>query len=173
MNNTYPIGKTLTFYAQTSRFSTGEAYDAGSVPTYRVYEEETGTPILTGSMALLDDSNTTGFYSEQITLSTANGFEAGKDYCIRVTATVDSVAAASIAEKFTMELPWNDTALVTEFTGNPTTLGQALRRILEVFKNRWTVSANVGTLYGADNSTPLVTQGFSYNDTGSDRSAQS
>lgn len=56
-----------------------------------MYEDETGTPLLTGSMALLDDTNTTGFYSEQITLSAANGFEYGKSYCIRVTIVVGGV----------------------------------------------------------------------------------
>ena len=39
-------------------------------------------------MAKLDDTNTTGFYSEQITLSAANGFEVGKSYAIYMTATV-------------------------------------------------------------------------------------
>jgi hypothetical protein len=42
-------------------------------------------------MAKLDDANTTGFYSEQITLSAANGFEAGKCYTIYITAAVNSV----------------------------------------------------------------------------------
>ena len=83
----------LTFYANTHDPSTGAATDADSAPTYRVYEDETGTAILNGSMALLDSSNTAGFYSEQITLSAANGFEVGKCYAIYVSATVDSVVA--------------------------------------------------------------------------------
>lgn len=92
---TWQIDDALTFYANTTRIDTGAATDADSVPTYRVYEDETGTPILTGSMALLDSANTAGFYSEQITLSAANGFEVGKCYSIYIAATVNSVAGAA------------------------------------------------------------------------------
>lgn len=89
------IGQNWTFYAQTSRFSTGAAYDAASAPTYRVYEDENDTPILTGTMAIFDDDDTIGLYSEQIAVSTGNGFEVGKCYLIRKTATVDSIVAAA------------------------------------------------------------------------------
>lgn len=81
----------LTFTVVTHRFDTGALTDADSVPAYRVYEDETGTAILSGSMAKLDDANTTGFYSEQLTLSAANGFEAGKSYSLYVSAAVNSV----------------------------------------------------------------------------------
>lgn len=91
----WKIDDLLTFCANTHRFDTGAATDSDSVPTYRVYEDETGAAILTGSMALLDGSNTAGFYSEQITLSAANGFEKGKCYSIYITATVNSVAGAT------------------------------------------------------------------------------
>jgi len=92
----YYIDDVLTFYCNTHDPLTGGANDADSVPTYRVYEEETGTPLLTGSMAKLDDSNTDGFYSEQITLSAANGFEENKNYCIRKSATVNGVTGVSL-----------------------------------------------------------------------------
>jgi hypothetical protein len=85
------IDDTLTFTAITHRFDTGALTDADAVPAYRIYEDETGTAILTGNTAKLDDASTTGFYSEQITLSAANGFEVGKSYAIYVTATVNSV----------------------------------------------------------------------------------
>lgn len=91
----FQIDDVLTFPVQTQRFDTGAAADADSAPTYRVYEDETATPILTGTMALLDSSNTDGFYSEQITLSAANGFESGKTYTIRIAATVNAVAGAT------------------------------------------------------------------------------
>jgi hypothetical protein len=67
---------------------TGILTDAGSPPTYRIYEEETATPILTGSMAKLDDSNTTGFYAETISPTALAGFERGKSYSIYITASV-------------------------------------------------------------------------------------
>jgi len=87
------IDDTLTFTVNTHTVTTGAATDADAVPSYRVYEDETGTAILTGNTAKLDDASTTGFYSEQLTLSAANGFEVGKSYSIYVAATVNSVAA--------------------------------------------------------------------------------
>lgn len=91
----WEIDDLLTFTVETHNPSTGAETDADSVPTYRVYEDETGTAIQTGSMALLDDSNTTGFYSEQITLSAANGYEEGKSYRIRISATVGGVTGST------------------------------------------------------------------------------
>lgn len=90
----WKIDDAMTFTAQTSS-NTGAATDADAVPAYRVYEDETGTAILTGNMAKLDDTNTTGFYSEQITLSAANGFESGKSYSIYISAAVSSVTGAT------------------------------------------------------------------------------
>ncbi|MHC4354545.1 MAG: hypothetical protein ACYS0H_17715 [Planctomycetota bacterium] len=84
------LGKTLKFSIATHDPDTGVLTDAGSAPTYRVYEDETATPILTGSMAKLDDANTTGFYTEIITCSAANGFEHYKTYTVYIEATVDS-----------------------------------------------------------------------------------
>lgn len=91
----WAIDNVLTFCANTHRFDTGTATDADSVPSYRVYEDETATPLLTGSMALLDSTNTAGFYSEQITLSAANGFEKGKCYTIYISAAVNSVTGTT------------------------------------------------------------------------------
>ena len=80
----------LTFSVCTHDPDTGVLTDADGVPTYRLYEDETATPILTGSMAKLDDANTTGFYTELIACTAANGFESGKSYTIYIIATVDS-----------------------------------------------------------------------------------
>jgi hypothetical protein len=62
--------------------------DADAVPAYRIYEAETATPIATGSLAKLDDGNTTGFYAESVACTTANGYEAAKSYNIYITYTV-------------------------------------------------------------------------------------
>lgn len=98
----WKIDDLLTFYATTHDPSTGAVTDADSVPTYRVYEDETASPILTGSMALLDDANTVGFYSEQITLSAANGLEKGKSYTIRILAIVGGITG-TIEKPFQIE----------------------------------------------------------------------
>jgi len=91
----WQIDDLLTFPANTHDAGTGAATDADAVPAYRVYEDETGTAILTGNMAKLDDANTTGFYSEQLTLSAANGFEVGKSYTIYISAAVDSITGTA------------------------------------------------------------------------------
>ena len=91
-----------TFYTTTHDTTADSALtDADAVPTYRVYEDETGTAILNGSMAKLDDANTTGFYSEQIACTAANGFEDGKSYTIYISATVDSIVG-TISYGFTI-----------------------------------------------------------------------
>lgn len=84
------IGDSLTFTITTHDPETGESMDADAAPVYSVYEDETGAAILSGTMALLDAANTTGFYSEQIACTAANGFEDGKSYNVWISATVDS-----------------------------------------------------------------------------------
>jgi len=84
------IGDNLVFSVTTHDPDTGVLTDATGTPAYRVYEDETATPILTGNMAKLDDANTTGFYTELIACTAANGFESGKTYTIYIAATVDS-----------------------------------------------------------------------------------
>jgi hypothetical protein len=74
------LGDNLVFSICTHDPDTGVLTDADAVPDYRVYEDETGTAILTGSMAKLDDANTTGFYTELLACTTGNGFELGKTY---------------------------------------------------------------------------------------------
>ena len=88
--STVVIGDNLTFSVCTHDPDTGVLTDADAVPAYRVYEDETATAILTGNMALLDTANTTGFYTELIACTAANGFEDGKSYTIYITAAVDS-----------------------------------------------------------------------------------
>lgn len=82
------IGEDLTFSVTTHDPNTGVLTDADAVPPYRIYEDETAVPILTGNMAKLDDANTTGFYTEQIEFTAANGFEDGKSYTVYITAAV-------------------------------------------------------------------------------------
>lgn len=82
------IGDNLTFSVCTHDPDTGVLTDADAVPSYRIYEDETAVAILTGNMAKLDDVNTTGFYTELIACTAANGFEDGRSYTIYIEATV-------------------------------------------------------------------------------------
>jgi len=90
----WKINDYLAFTVNTHTPSTGAVTDADAVPTYRIYEDETGTAIDTGSTAKLDDAGTTGFYSEQVQLLAATGYEKGKTYTIRMSATVGGVTGA-------------------------------------------------------------------------------
>ena len=84
------LGNNLTFSITTHNPDTGALTDADSAPAYRVYEELTSPPILTGTMTLFDGANTTGFYMAQIACTEANGFEDGKSYNIYIEAPVNS-----------------------------------------------------------------------------------
>jgi len=86
------LGQNLTFSICTHDPDTGVLTDADGAPSYRIYQDEDvrGTFLISGSLAKLDDANTTGFYTELIACTTANGFEVNKSYNIYVTATVDS-----------------------------------------------------------------------------------
>jgi hypothetical protein len=85
------IGDNLVFSVITHTPATGAITDADGVPAYRIYEDETDPPILTGNMAKLDDDDTTGFYTESIAATSGNGFENGKNYNIYITAAVGGV----------------------------------------------------------------------------------
>ena len=87
----WKIDDYLTFPVNTHTPSTGAATDADAVPTYRVYEDDTGTAIENGSLGKLDAANTPGFYVLRIQLDSGTGYEAGKSYTIYVSATVGSV----------------------------------------------------------------------------------
>lgn len=169
----WEIDDLLTFVVNTHRVDTGAGSDADAVPYYRVYEDETATPLITGSMALLDGSNTVGLYSEQITLSAANGFEAGKSYNIYITATVNGVAA-TMSHNFQMEAKVQlgvqgkadvnaevvDT-LNTDTYAEPgqeappatTTLVKKLGYLYKFLRNRKTQTATLLSLYADDATT--------------------
>jgi hypothetical protein len=82
------LGDNLVFSICTHDPDTGVLTDADSAPAYRIYEDETATAILTGTLATLDTANTTGFYTELIAVTAANGFESGKNYTVYIEATV-------------------------------------------------------------------------------------
>jgi len=87
----WELGEWLTFPLNCWNLGTGAAADADSAPTYRIYEDETGTAIANGTLALLDDGNTLGFYTERIQLLGSAGFEAGKAYTIYLSFIVGAV----------------------------------------------------------------------------------
>jgi hypothetical protein len=86
-------GKDLVFTVQFYD-GTGSPCDATGIVSYSIYEDEAATAILSGTMAKL--AAQTGFYSELIAATIANGFEKFKTYTIRIAATVANVAVAQV-----------------------------------------------------------------------------
>jgi hypothetical protein len=84
----------VAVHVQTSSVTTGAATDGDSVPTWRMYEDATATPVTTGSFATLNAQ--AGFYVAQITLAAAIGYEKGKSYGLRVACTVGAVIGADV-----------------------------------------------------------------------------
>jgi len=84
------LSKNLVFSITTRSSTTGAPADADTAPSYSIYEDETNTAILTGTMTK-PDALKTGFYTEQIAVSTANGFEIYKTYTVLVEATVSGI----------------------------------------------------------------------------------
>jgi hypothetical protein len=115
----------LVFSITTHDPDTGILTDADAVPAYWIYEDETAIAILTGNMAKLDDANTTGFYTELIACTTANGFEVGKTYTIYIEATVDG-------DKGGICFGFNVTAVLDEVVEGTITFRQAMRLMLSV-----------------------------------------
>ena len=109
------IGDNLVFSICSHNATTGVLTDADSAPTYRVYEDETATPILTGTMAKLDDANTTGFYTESIACTSGNGFENGKTYTIYIEAIVAGATAGVAYGLKAVDPAW--TTAITEAYG--------------------------------------------------------
>ena len=89
--------------------------DAAANPSYRVYEDLTAAPILTGTMPKLDDVNTTGFYAVLLACTVANGFELGKNYTVYIEATVNGTTGG-ISYGFNIKNCSNFPAGSTEYT---------------------------------------------------------
>ena len=97
----------------THRFSTGNAYQPTTL-TYSIYEDGSTTGIdedVDMTPASPFDSKT-GLYLARRQLTAAAGFEAGKNYTIRIYAVVDSVTA-NIWHTFQIEAETKDSSYDT------------------------------------------------------------
>lgn len=129
----WKIDDQITFTATTHSPTNGSGQDADSVPTYHVYEDEVSTPLITGSMALLNGANTLGFYSEQFQPTVALGFEKGKSYNIYVQAVVGGVTG-TINHSFQIEAEV-DANTVSDKTGYGISTGTFLDAIADTVWN--------------------------------------
>lgn len=90
----WKIDDVIRVHKQTSSVTTGAATDADAAPTWRMYEDDTATPVTTGSFSTLNAQ--VGLYVAAITLAAAIGYEKGKTYAIRSQATVGGVIGADV-----------------------------------------------------------------------------
>lgn len=112
--------------------------DVDGTPTYRIYKGIIDAPIVTGTLARQDDSNTVGFCSAEVQLTAAEGFEKGKQYRIRIHGIVSGVPAnktlyfqieaeVSVSSFVTSAL----TALFASLTSGMTTAGSVGKLLVD------------------------------------------
>lgn len=163
------LGETLTVTLNTHSPSTGSTANADTPPTYRVYEEITTTPILTGTSAALDTGSTVGFYALQLALTAANGFERGKSYTIRVLATVGGINSALIYHFSIDRYAYVYGTVVTD-TGN--SLTQFKTDLSETSNSHWNrafvrfetgaLSGQIDRIIGYDGTSKILTVGSGF-----------
>ena len=127
------LGDNLVFSVCTHDPDTGVLTDAAAVPSYRLYEDETATPIAAGNMAKLDDTNTTGFYTELVACTAANGYESGKTYTIYIAATVDG-DTGGISYGVKAKTPVED--IEVDNDGNSITMAGAFKLMLGILAGK-------------------------------------
>lgn len=100
----YTVGDTVHFMFTTRRFSTGAPHQLAGTPAVSAYEDNSTTQITSGITLGVDHDSVTGLNLVTVVASGANGFEAGKDYHLVVTAgTVDSVSVVGeVVGRFTL-----------------------------------------------------------------------
>lgn len=138
---------------------TGVLTDADAAPSYLIYEDETAVAILSGSMAILDTVNTTGFYTERIQATAANGFEDGKSYTIYIEATVDGdtggISYALRCKAPVEDLVW-DEPLTSASHDVGYSAGQRLRYLILTGDSAQAGSSNSITLAATESATDHI-----------------
>ncbi len=163
----YKVGDTLTLYASTQNPATGQAQNADSAPSYRIYKSNTTPPLVTGSYALLDSVNTVGLYAATVVLGAGAGFTVTNTYGIYSAATVAAVLGTTM-DTFQIEAGVSANSVVDK-TGyglsasERSTLIAALLDLTNGVENNLTprqalklmASVLVGIASGLDTTSPL------------------
>ena len=156
---TWKIDDFLVITANTSKASDGSAYDASAI-TYRVYEDDTNTEIISDQNMTKFDSET-GFYLNKIQLTAASGFEVGKNYTVLIKATVDSISATMTHSFQVYTAPPTASDIATAVWSSTATV---LKKILAYCAGNGTRSSGVGTteyVYkDTDGTTPVMTHTY-------------
>jgi len=135
------IGDTLVFSICTHDPDTGVLTDAAAAPAYFIYEDETEMNVANGTMAKLDDANTTGFYTESITCSALAGYEDGKTYTIYIEATVDGDKGGICYGFKAVTGTWDVTGAITSIA-----METLVERIYEMINNKMNITDATGAV---------------------------
>lgn len=154
----------------TSDPTTGAAADADPLPTCKVREDGTDSPIATP--VVVKRGGTVGEYYVPVACTDANGFEANKSYNVLVMATVGGVAAkAKLASFLVRATPTADAsgrvtlaptgldAISTTLNAEPTTFPQWLMwLVLRLRRSRLVKATGILSVYGSNGSTVITDQ---------------
>jgi len=115
----YALGSTIYLFFTTRAFSTGVPTTLSGSPALAVLEENNATPITAGVSVSVDRASVTGLNQATIVATSGNGFEAGKEYALYISAgTVGGTSVVGeVVGHFLIE---KDSAL------RPTTAGRTL-----------------------------------------------
>jgi hypothetical protein len=139
----WKIDDILQHKVQTSSVTTGAATDADAVPTWRVYEDSTTTPVTTGSYTTFN--SLAGFYNAAITLAAAIGYEKGKNYYIRYSATVASIIGADV-DTFQIEAEVDANSVSITVNANVSSVSAGSFQSITIGSVAATVNANVASV---------------------------
>jgi len=105
MRPDYALGSTIDFKFTSRRFSTGAPHTLAGTPSVAIYADNSTTEITAGVTLSVDFDSRTGLNNVRVVATSGNGFAAGSNYQIVITAgTVDSVSVVGeVVGEFSIE----------------------------------------------------------------------
>jgi hypothetical protein len=101
------MNESLSFEIITHDPATGEPANADDPPAYRLYRDDSDTPLLIDAMTQRDIANVTGWYGVTINLDAGSGFAAGYNYAIVILATVNGINGSMLHAFSIQDSIWN------------------------------------------------------------------
>ena len=122
------------FNAVTTDPTTGDVADADGAVTFKVYEEDNDTAILSGTMT--KRTGATGEYRGSVTVSAANGFEVGKWYGVTCEAMVGGRSGKVAKSEFRVVAAGTSTTVINNLsTGGHTFRSAYQNGVIEIVEN--------------------------------------
>ena len=129
------LGDTVTKIVQFSQFSTGAAFATTGTPVGVIYKDGV-VDDTTVTATIVNGASEVGLWKFSAVLSSGEGFAAGDFVDLRVTATVDAVAAAGIVLSDRIEAAdMNDiNTKTTNLPASPAAVGSAMTLAADAIK---------------------------------------